>query len=436
MYVMRIPVYVMTKSTRIKGVMRITHELIILRLFCENRDTHDNYYLYLKNISNLDINIKLVLNLVGKYYQQYNTDSIKESELLGYFDLCYPKHRNQQVFLTLIKDVFKSTVQNKQVVIDLVEQLMETYHAASIVDKLLPVLEGQKFGILPSVAGDVEKFTKKLTNPPDELKELVPCTTGVHDLLEADLVQGYTWTLDSLNSAIGGLKGGSNGLVYAFVDSGKTSFGVSSCANFAYQIKDTDNCIVYGGNEESAARIRLRMIQAMLGLPKSELHKKGYKWIEKWISNYGFDKIKLFDGVSHIDQVRRLLDKFGPVIMYVDQGTRVAYPGFTIGDVSHGEQVFNAYRDFGKEYGADMISLAQAASIAENKQYLAMTDLYNNKVSIAGTLDWAIAIGRRVDDENLQNLRYFSTPKNKMRDGDNVKFQSYFDRHRCRFKEN
>jgi hypothetical protein len=373
--------------------------------------------------------------LIDNYYSSYkDRPSIKKDELTNYYTLKYPKSKDTQLYYSLIESMYNITINNKLVVTDLIEQLIEQYSANMIVDKLLPVLEGQKYGIVHTVADDVDIYLKKLREPPEELKELEPCDTKLAELVQQDRIDGLLWPHPKLNQSVGGLKGGRNGLIYAFVDSGKTSFGIQACGNFLIQINhDPDACIVYAGNEESADRVKFRLAQAMMGHAGRWFHHpQNLRAAQIELSKHKFNQIKIFDGINHIKQIERLLDNHEPKIMFIDQGTKVAVPGHVTGEVGTGQILFGQYRDLAREFECDIISLAQAAAVAENKEWLTVADLYGSKVAIPGELDYMIGIGRKISDDTKLDIRYFNVPKNK---GPTIRYMAHFDEPRCRMTQ-
>ena len=75
-----------------------------------------------------------------------------------------------------------------------------------------------------------------------------------------------------------------------------------------------------------------------------------------------------------------------------------------------------------KLYNTSIICLAQAVGEAENRKYLKLSDIYGSRVGIQGELDYAIGIGRTMDDLAYANVRFINIPKNKLNEGDTAKF--------------
>ena len=96
------------------------------------------------------------------------------------------------------------------------------------------------------------------------------------------------------------------------------------------------------------------------------------------------------------------------------------------------QKLFNAYRELAKTYDTTIIGVAQGRGECENKKYLELSDIYGSRVAIQGELDWALGIGRMLDPA-YADQRFINIPKNKL--GENAKFVTTFDRHKCLWEE-
>jgi hypothetical protein len=192
---------------------------------------------------------------------------------------------------------------------------------------------------------------------------------------------------------------------------------------------------VYASNEEAVSRHDLRFTQAILGRTKSEIASDISKASSDRVSS-GYERIKFVDKVSSVSQVGRLLDELRPRILYIDQGTKVSIEG---GDESNEvfrlQRLFNWYREKAKEYDCTIISLAQASGEAENKKWLRLTDLFGSKVTIQGELDFAIGVGRVLDNVAYSRIRFISVCKNKLADGESLRMETLFENETCTFRE-
>jgi hypothetical protein len=378
----------------------------------------------------MERDLKILFRLVSDYYEKYPEEtSIDENALKAFYDYQYPSSREKPEFDALIMRIFQVDAK-EGLVRDLLEQLIEKHHAAAIVNKLLPVMEGRKFGVLQTLDSDIEAFLAKLANPPTDTNLLVPCQLSVADLVHQEInATGLRWPLDGLNYTIGGVRPKTLGIIFAYVDVGKTSFGVASAAHFCRQLLDTDECVVYAGNEESASRLSLRITQAFLTCLRGDI-KNDPEWAEEMRQREGYGRIKILDNVVNMSQITKILETYSPRVLFVDQGTKIETK-VRDNEVRATQQLFNFYRESAKRYDCSIICLAQAVGEAENKKWLRLSDIYSSRVAIQGELDYAIGIGRRIEDAHTEQIRYFHVPKNKMLEGESAKFPVTFVREKC-----
>jgi hypothetical protein len=410
--------------------MRLSVELSILNLFCKDRHALEVNYGYIKETKNLEKEIRLLFRLVYDFYGRYqDADDIKSHELKAFFDFQYPQSPQRLTYLALIDESFALDVK-PSLTQDLLEQMVERHFAARIVNKLIPVTEGSKVGIVADLHKDVEEFHSIMANPPIDDDHLVPCEMTLEEMIaEENVEDGLTWHLQSITDTLGKARRKTLGLVYAFVDSGKSSFALATAAGFAAQIANTDEYIVYAGNEEAAGRSRYRLTQAITQKTKTEIANDPTA-IKQELAEKGFERVKLFDSVNRIDDVRRLLDKWRPIVMFIDQATKVDMASQDK-EVTAIRKLFNTYRELAKEYDTTIIGVTQGVGDAENKKWLKLSDIYGSRVAIQGELDYAIGIGRLVDDASQEHTRFINIPKNKLHDGEGAKIVVNFRKEKC-----
>jgi hypothetical protein len=235
------------------------------------------------------------------------------------------------------------------------------------------------------------------------------------------------------NTAIRGMREGQLGLISAYTDTGKTSYGIANCCCAAKFLLDNkiDRPAIYAVNEEAVERVTLRAIQCMTNWDNDEIA-KNKKLVNGILKSHGFDKIKFFDHVNNMRIVEKLLSEHDPRVMFIDQGTKVSVPGSKKDGVNALEEVFNTYRDLAKRHKCTIIAMAQGGDGCFEKQYPDLRDLYGSKSAIQGELDWAISIGVDASDSKYANWRYFNISKNK---GDKATYACRFEHKKCQFKE-
>jgi hypothetical protein len=407
-------------------------EFKILKLFCQNKDEFNKGGVYLHEIKNLERETKVLLNLITKYYSKYAVNSINKEELVAFYDMQYSSSRDREVYVEIINDIFRQDV-SAEVLKDLLEQVIERHFAALIMQRVIPIVDGSAHGTLLNIQEDINKFLSLMRNPPQ--KEITPFNMSLQQLIDEEVNhEGLEWFIPSLNKIIGGLKRKTLGIIYAFVDTGKTSFGLAACAHFAKQLVGTNEKIIYAGNEESASRIDLRLTQSILGKTRREIT-TNIEIAHKDRLLGGYENILLFDSITRTEQLSQLLEDTSPRILFIDQGTKVVHGNTVDEGVREVQRLFNWYRESAKFYNTSIICLAQAVGEAENKKYLKLSDIYSSRVAIQGEVDYGIGIGRVLDDMAYSTVRFINVPKNKLHEGETGRFQTEFTRERCSWKE-
>lgn len=411
-------------------------ELSILKLFCMDKSLFDTYYGFTHSIKNLEKELKLVLKLVASFYDMYDATGISQADLLTFFDVQYPNNKDRAMYREIIATIY-GVEANPEVARDLLEQVMEKHFASSIVSKLIPVVEGNRYGVLHTLESDLKEYISKMRNPPGVTDTLIPFDKTVDEIV--DIVSpegGLDWLCPTLTRTIGPLMRQSIGSIFAYVDSGKTSFGIASMLHFVQQAKDSGETFIYAGNEESAARVAFRMTQGLLRMTRAEIL-ADKRTVAQMRMERGWSRIKLFDNVNSSTQVIHLLETYRPMVLFLDQGTKVSLDSATHSEneVAQLQALFNFYREAAKSYNTAIIVLAQAVGEAENKRWLKLSDMYGSRVSMQGELDYAIGIGRIVDDPTKEEIRFIHVSKNKLLDGATCKFSTHFVKERCQWQE-
>lgn len=226
-------------------------ELAILKLFCDNREIEISHYGYIENTENIERELKILFNLVHSYYSEYGTNKINKDELLSFFDITYPKSRDRAMCIDLINTAFALEL-NENLIRSSLDQFIEKHISTTIINKLIPVMEGSKFGILDTIQTDIESYRDLLFNPPDKLTIPKPCDLSVKELIEQEIMdEGLEWHLPTLNQIIGGLRMKRLGLIYAYVDcySEDTEILTNKGWKYFYKLNKNDLVAQYSDNQ-------------------------------------------------------------------------------------------------------------------------------------------------------------------------------------------
>jgi len=177
-----------------------------------------SHHLYVKQISNLEKEMKTLFGLVHRYYEEYDADHITIDELKHYYDMMFPRATDANLYQDLISAAFNKEV-NETMCKNLLDRLLEKHYAAEMMDKILPVIEGERSCQLHELSPIIEEYKSLLLNPPEEMTVPEPFEMDLDELVQQEIVDGgYDWPLQDLTNAIGGVRRKTNGLIYAYVD--------------------------------------------------------------------------------------------------------------------------------------------------------------------------------------------------------------------------
>jgi KaiC/GvpD/RAD55 family RecA-like ATPase len=336
----------------------------------------------------------------------------------------------------MIAAAFSTEHGNSELVKASIDQMVEKHAATKMINKLVPVMEGEKYGIVDTIRDDIDHYMELLHNPPDSIVVPRPCDLTIAELIQSEIMDtGIPWHLDPLTDIISGVRRKTLGLIYAYVDSGKTSFALASAANFARHMVDSGERIAYAGNEESARRVKLRFIQALLNKTRTEI-KENEDECTRQAEQLGLGQIDIFDEIVSGQQIEYILKEYKPMILYVDQAPNVDIETKRRSDgVEYLNKLFQWYRRLANRYDCAIIGVSQGVGDAENTKWLKLSDIYGSRIAIQGALDYGIGIGRIIDDPAQENLRFLHVPKNKLHDGEMGKITCYFNKTIAHWKE-
>jgi hypothetical protein len=198
--------------------MKMLH---VIKLFAENKEVFQNNYRLFVALPNLEREIKLLLNLVQKYYDKYPDHKyIGYAELQQFYDLQYPNSKDSEMYHELIVAMNEAEV-STSISKDIMEQGIEMAYAQDIVTRLVPVMKGDKFGVLSAIKEDVESFHAHLRHPPRETNIIESCTLSPSELIHSSLNPvGAPWAVETLNFTIGPAQLGTLGTFFGYVECG------------------------------------------------------------------------------------------------------------------------------------------------------------------------------------------------------------------------
>ncbi len=370
-------------------------EILILKAFIENRDLFDSYYKHL-NLKDLDLpELQQLFKELESYYKEHNVVTLQ----------------NFYLFLKA-----------KLVLSDVHKNLFQQCHSAELPEDFLVVLNHYRDRSLAKqlalLSFDVSEGKKDVSDILDFVPQFSEVKIEDEDpFINESLVElhenhikkpGLRWRLSALNRMLGSLRKGDFGFVFARPETGKTTFLASEVSFFAEQ---TEAPILWFNNEEEGRKVKLRIIQASLGLPLEQLFGNLNDNDRRFREKTG-ERIKVFDSASiHRSEVEKLCNQLQPACILFDQIDKIKGFNNDREDLRLGE-IYIWAREIAKTY-APVIGVTQANGEAEGKRWLTMDYVSSAKTAKQAEADWILGIGKSNED-GMEYVRHLHLSKNKL----------------------
>jgi hypothetical protein len=397
-------------------------------------DSFVRYSSVLLGLKNLAPEHKQIIKAIEEYFKRYpDKKNITVDELRSFFSVTNPA-ANKATFSELFDALEHLEIANSDLLRDILNHFIEVHICARISQAATEVLNGSKGTAVDEIEGMISEYREIVGGAADP--EDLWYNESLKDILQREKSGSLEWGIPWLNGTIGPLKPGTLGHVFARPDGGKTSFALHQIAHFGYELrkKKEDGLLLFLNNEEHPGVVKRRLIQAMLGWDLAAISSDPDE-AEKAFLTKGGSNIRIKGSVLHVRQIEDLIITAKPKVVVIDQGPKVWVPGYRdMSSVERLAKLYNKYRELAKMYNVIFISLGQADGASENKKYLGLSNLDNSKVGIPGELDWALGIGRVVNDPAFENTRWLNVAKNKLTGIVGSK-ELIFNTRTCRYEE-
>lgn len=256
----------------------------------------------------------------------------------------------------------------------------------------------------------VQKLMAALEEPIVDETEFV--TDDLQEILDSTVkTPGLRWRLNSLNRALGSLRKGDFGFIFARPEVGKTTFLASEITHMATQLPKDAGPILWLNNEEEGRKVKFRLFQSALGITKSEILANPKRVQEEYLKLTN-GKILMVDDAGMTKQmVNNLCEKFKPSLVCIDQLDKVHGFENDREDLRLGE-IYIWARGLAKRY-CPVIGVCQASADAEGSEFPSMGEVSNSKTSKTAEADWILGIGAK-NVRGTEFVRGISIPKNKL----------------------
>jgi len=379
----------------------------IAKLFCTDRNLFTKYYKYV-NINYIKINyndLYKLFNIIDLYYIKYNNNNIINiNELDLFYNSNYLlKDNERKELIALLEDVYNQNVSNPEVIIGLLEEHRRRSLAGQVALMALDVESGKK------TTAELLELFNNFEHQEVEADEITPVDMDLDTLYSSQVATpGLRWRNRWLNKALGSLRKGDFGFIFARPETGKTTFLASE---ITHMVSQTDGDVLWFNNEEQGNKVGIRVYQASLGLTTQELFRNKTKNKQDYSELTG-NRIKIldFEDSSSKNRIESVLKQYNPALIIFDQIDKIR--GFK-GDRNDLElkQIYQWAREISKTY-APVIAVSQASGEAEGKLFLTMDMVDGSKTAKQGEADWILGIGKEQD--NTSRTRYFNICKNKL----------------------
>lgn len=367
--------------------MSISLQIVIALL---NKESYNKYYKHVKR----DESLKEHYKLLEEMHESRDSDIPLEDYLVRAEQLALP-------YLLELSDVGLGT----QTLSELIRINSERTFAHTLGLVCLEVFEGRRelSDVFETYQSWQDKRETRFEFISDDLETLIK---------ETDRKGGVKWRLDFLNETIGGLHKGDFGFVFARTNVGKTTFLVSEISHMLKQIGKESN-ILWINNEESGARIKVRLIQSYFGVTYEKLVSNIEKAQQIFNNSTNFTLVDL--PVSSKRDIEELVKLKKPEVLIIDSLDAIL--GFKADrqDLVYGD-IYNWARKLSQINNCVTIGVCQAASTADNKRWLKFKDIDGAHTAKAKHADFVIGIGK-IDAVGMEKVRFISQLKNKFNFG-------------------
>ena len=232
----------------------------------------------------------------------------------------------------------------------------------------------------------------------------------IEQILSVVRTPGLRWRLNSLNRALGSLRKGNFGFIFARPETGKTTILASEASYMAEQ----ETCIgpiLHLNNEQVGEEVMLRYYQAASGFTLEQLY-SNLPRAKEIFRQKTQGKIMLLDqGQIHRKHVERLCERYKPSLIIYDQIDKITGFDSDREDLRLGS-IYQWAREISKQF-CPSIGVCQADGSGEGVRWLTMGNVANAKTSKQAEADWILGIGKS-NDAGYERLRFFHLSKNKL----------------------
>lgn len=375
----------------------------------------------------LEENTVKLLKYFGKYLKANpDVNVIPFEPFMSWFKLANPRMGDEAraVWRKTLKAVLERDI-DPAVEASMMEQLVNN----ATVAKLIKLAERYRDGDeTVDVTAEVRTLAEEHQNQLLRKVRVPEVLDNVSDLLHLDEHNiGLRWRTAAFSENIRALQAGDLAIFAARPDAGKTTWLTSELTYMAPQVDllypGENRSILWFNNEGPGKRIKRRLYQAALGKTISELvalDKTG-KLHEAYAKAMGGREniIRVFDihdFYSH--EVEEIMANIPSALVVFDMIDNIKFSSGVANGGQRTDQILEAMyqqaRNWAVKYDTAAIATSQASADAEGVVYPDQSMLKDSKTGKQGAADLIAFLGKS-SSEGLENSRFISAPKNKLR---------------------
>lgn len=383
-----------------------TPELLLLSLLLKH-EPYTKYFRYVK-LQTDQREIQLLYQVLPRLHEREPGTDKSFADLAAMVWSCYPQMRQGE----------------KDSITELLAQLSDLKVAESSAVELLMSMRKRALG------RDLAYAALEFAEGKDNLTAVADLFAGLNDDKTAEWVEdprnfvtedlatlksavvtegGLRWRLKCLNQALGPLRPGDFGFLFARPESGKTTFLASETT---YMAEQAERPIIWFNNEEQGEKVRIRTFQGALGVTSDVL------WADEAASQARYSDLtrgmlKIYDDATiHRRDVEAMVAHYQPQLILFDQidkiqGFAADRPDLVLG------RIYQWARELAKTARAAVIGICQADGTGEGVKWLTMAHVADAKTAKQAEADWILGIGKS-NESGMDSVRYFNISKNKL----------------------
>jgi replicative DNA helicase len=351
----------------------------------------------------------------GKYFQKFpNHEHIDLQVFLPRFRQWHPNMSDEQFssYVSILKNIAKDVDEETRA--GILGEMYELNMATELANLCSKFDEGElTIPLADLVAAKVDEYKINIG-----ARAAMWNNTPIEELLIEDLDEsGVRWRLGCLSESMRPLRPGDFGVIAGRPDKGKTSFLSSELTHMALQLPEDKN-VVWLNNEGVSSRIVKRLYQSALDKTITdliEINKSGKlkKMYEKIVGR--LDRIRVIDIHGfHVGQVEAILEHNNPGIVVYDMIDNIRGFGSEARTDLQLEEMYKWARERSVKHNCIGLATSQISAEGDGLMYPTLSMLKDSKTGKQGACDFLLMIGAS-NDSALENSRFLSLPKNKLR---------------------